>query len=100
MELLETLARENRYAEVREEAMTYAEELIQEGLKQGRQEGLEHGELQDKQHVLARLLAKRFSLSDPERERIESCEDRDALDAALDEIVVAEAKEAVLAKLD
>ena len=89
-------ARENRYAEVREEAMTYAEELIQEG----RQKGLERGELQDKQHVLIRLLTKRFSLSDPERERVEACEDRDALDAALDEIVVAESKEAVLAKLD
>lgn len=46
-----------------------------------------------------RLLAKRFGLSDLEREQIESCEDRDALDAALDEIVVAESKEAVLAKL-
>ena len=91
MELLQTLARENRYAEVREDVMTYAEELVQEGL--------ERGELQEKQHVLIRQMAKRFSLSDAERERVESCEDRDALDAALDEIVVAESKEAVLAKL-
>ena len=84
--------------------MTYAEELLQEGLQQGRQEGrqegLQRGELQDKQRVLIRQLAKRFGLSDSEREHIESCEDRDALDAALDEIVVAQAKEAVLAKLD
>ncbi len=91
MELVQTLARENRYAEVREDGMTYAEELVQEGL--------ERGELQDKQRVLIRQLAKRFGLSDPEREQIESCEDRDALDAALDEIVVTQAKEAVLAKL-
>ena len=76
--------------------MTYAEELLQEGL----QEGLERGELQDKQYVLTRLMAKRLGLSDSERERIEACEDRDALDAALDEIVVAESKEPVLAKLD
>ncbi|MCK4516066.1 MAG: Rpn family recombination-promoting nuclease/putative transposase, partial [Spirochaetaceae bacterium] len=95
MELLETLARENRYAEVREDVMTYAEELLQEGLQQGRQEGL-----QDKQHVLIRQIGRRFGLSDSERKRIESCEDRDALDLALDEVVVADSKEAVLAKLN
>ncbi len=100
MELLQTLAGENRYAEVREDVMTYAEELLQEGLQQGRQEGLERGELQEKQHVLVRQLTTRFGLFEAEREHIESCEDRDALDAALDEIVVAESKEAVMAKLD
>jgi len=99
MELLQTLARGNRYAEVRDDVMTYAEELIQDSLKQGRQEGLERGELQDKQHVLVRQLAKRFGLSDSEREHIESCEDRAALDAALDEFAVAESKEVVLANL-
>jgi predicted transposase/invertase (TIGR01784 family) len=99
MELLQTLARESRYAEVREDVMTYAEELLQEGLERGQLQGELRGELQDKHHVLARLLAKRFGLSDPERERIESCEDRDALDAALDEFAVAKSKEAVLAKL-
>ena len=72
--------------------MTYAEELVQEGL--------ERGELQNKQRVLIRQLAKRFGLSDHEREHIESCEDRVALDAALDEFAVAESKEAVLAKLN
>ena len=41
MELLQTLARESRYSGVREEVMTYAEELLQEGLQQGLQEGLE-----------------------------------------------------------
>ena len=75
--------------------MTYAEELLKEGLEQG----LEQGELRDKQQVLARLVTKRFGLSDAERNDIESCGDRDALDAALDEIVAAQAKEAVLAKL-
>ncbi len=57
MDLLQTLARENRYAEVREDVMTYAEELVQEGLEQGLKKGL-------------------------------------------DEIVVAESREAVPAKLD
>ena len=71
--------------------MTYAEELLKEGLEQG--------ELRDKQHVLVRQLTRRFGLSDAEREHIESCEDRDTLDAALDEIVVAPDKKAVLAKL-
>ncbi len=50
--------------------------------------------------MLVRLLEKRFGLSAAERERIESCEDRDAPDATLDEFAVAESKEAVLAKLD
>lgn len=95
MELLQTLARAKRYAVVREDVMTYAEELLREGLEQG----LEQGELRDKQQVLVRQVIKRFGLSDAERERIESCEDRDALDAALDEFAVAQAKEAVLAKL-
>ena len=41
---------EDRYAEVREDVMTYAEELLKEGLEQG----LEQGELRDKQQVLVR----------------------------------------------
>ena len=87
--------------------MTYAEELLQEGLEKGIERGIERGmergikrgALDDKRSVLTRQLSRRFSLTENERGRIASCEDPDALDAALDEIIVAETKEAVLAKL-
>ena len=95
MEYLQTIARERRYDRVQEDEMTYAEELLQEGLEQG----IEKGVLTDKRAVLIRQLSRRFSLSTSERRRIESCDDRDALDAALDEIVVADAKDSVLEKL-
>ena len=75
--------------------MTYAEEPLQEGLEKG----IERGALAGKRSVLTRQLSRRFSLTEDERGRIASCEDPDALDAALDEFVVAETKEAVLAKL-
>ncbi|MFW6261418.1 MAG: hypothetical protein ACOC6J_07525 [Spirochaetota bacterium] len=71
--------------------MTYAEELLQEGL--------EKGALADKRAVLIRLVSRRFSLGETERRRIESCDDPAALDAALDEVVTADSKDAVLAKL-
>ncbi|HKJ85907.1 MAG TPA: Rpn family recombination-promoting nuclease/putative transposase, partial [Spirochaetia bacterium] len=95
MEYLQTIARKGRYDRVQEDEMTYAEELLQEGLEQGMQRGV----LSEKRAVLIRQLSRRFSLSDDERSRIESCGDRDALDAALDEVVVADAKDSVLAKL-
>ena len=111
MEYLQTIARKGRYDRVQEDEMTYAEELLQEGLERGREQGmekgleqgmekgLERGVLTEKRAVLIRLLSRRFSLSASERKQIESCEDRDALDAALDEVVVADAKDSVLAKL-
>ena len=95
MEHLQTLAREARYHRVEEDEVTYAEELLQEGLEKGR----EQGALAERRAVLGRLLSRRFELTPEDRRRIESCEDPDALDAALDEIVVAETKNAVLAKL-
>src|SRR6056297_448776 len=82
MEHLQTIARKGRYDRVQEDEMTYAEELLQEGL--------EKGVLTDKRAVLIRLLSRRFSLSETERQRIESCDDRDSLDAAIDEVVVAD----------
>jgi hypothetical protein len=44
-------------------------------------------------------LSRKFDVADAERERIRSVEDPDRLDTALDELVVAETKEAVLEKL-
>jgi hypothetical protein len=67
--------------------MTYAEELETEGRLRGKQE------------VLIRQLSRKFGLADPERQLIEATDDTAALDAALDELVVAETKEAVIEKL-
>ena len=86
---------------------TYDREVRQEGfdrgldlgLDKGLQKGLERGAIHGRRSILTRLLSRRFSLTEDERRRIASCEDTDALDAALDEFVVAETKEAVLAKL-
>ena len=79
--------------------MTYGEELLQEGLEKGLEQGIDQGELIMQHAVLTRLLDRKFGVSDAERARIEACKDRDALDAALDEIVVANSKSAVLSKL-
>ena len=67
--------------------MTYAQELLQTG------------QLTEKRSVLVRLLDRRFGLTDDEREGILSCDDPDALDAALDDVIVADNKESVLARL-
>jgi len=75
--------------------MTYGEELIAEGMELG----IRKGALIDKQTVLARLLERRFGLLESERARIDACTDAEALDAALDEFVVAESKASVLARL-
>ena len=95
IEYLQTLARKPEYHGVQETVMTYGEELLQEGLEKG----IDQGELGDKRAVLTRLLDRKFGLSDADRARIAACEDRDALDAALDEIVAATSKSAVLSRL-
>ena len=75
------------------------EEGREEGRQEGREEGREQGRVADKQDVLIRLLSRKFGVSNAERESIRGVEDPDRLDAALDEFVVAETKEAVLEKL-
>ncbi|MFW5685799.1 MAG: hypothetical protein ACOC0O_04015 [Spirochaetota bacterium] len=75
--------------------MSFAEELIQEGLQKGRQEG----EVLGKRSALLRHLSRKFSVTDAERERILSCDDSDALDAALDEFAPAKSKAQVLERL-
>ncbi len=83
--------------------MTYAEELLREGRQKGREEGREEGrregELQDKRAILLRQLSRKFTVTEEERGRVLSCDDPAALDAALDEIVTAEEKGAVPARL-
>ena len=96
IEHLTAIAAEAHYDSTEEDLMTYAEELLKEGMAKG----IRKGELQDKQNVLTRQLSRRFELTDAERNLIATCEDPDALDAALDEIVVATEKSQVLSKLN
>ncbi len=88
-------ASSRRYHDSQEDLMTYGEMLE----TKGREEGREEGRVADKQDVLVRLLSRKFDLSDAERESIRSVVDPDRLDAALDELVFAETKRAVLEKL-
>ena len=71
----------------REVMMTIAEKLNQEGA------------LRSKQEVLTRLLTKKFGLTDDERLLIQRTNDPERLTAALDEILFAESKKLVLARL-
>ena len=80
-------AARRRYHDSEEDLMTYAEELRAEV------------RVEDRQDVLIRQLTRKFGLADAERQLIEATDDTAALDAALDELVVAETKEAVLGKL-
>lgn len=71
----------------REFAMTAAEGLRKQGRQQAQRE------------VLVRQMTKKFSITDEERQFIETVDDLDRLAAALDEILVAQTKEQVLALL-
>ena len=75
--------------------MTYAELIMEDG----KEEGIHEGELLARRATLARLVARRFGLSDRERARIDSCRDPAALDAAIDAVIDAPAKAEVLSKL-
>ena len=72
--------------------MTIAEKLRKEGIKEGK--------IQEKQEVLIRLLERKYSLTEQDRQHISSITDPDKLDRALDEIVVSETKEQVLKLLE
>ena len=91
IEVLLAQARRRRYSDSEEALMTYGEQL--------RTEGKEEGRLRDKREVLVRLLSRKFAVSAADQRLIEGTEDAGLLDEALDEVVVAESKEAVLAKL-
>ena len=60
---------------------------------------VEKGFLESRRETLARQLDRKFGLTDAERDRILSCADPSALDAALDEIMTAADKATVLNKL-
>ena len=79
------------YHEVEGGYMTYAQELHRDGLREGA--------LQQSREVLARLVDRKFGLTDSERERIMGCEEQQTMEAALDIILEAESKEQILAML-
>ncbi len=67
--------------------MTAAEEFIQEG------------KIQDKQEVLIKLVSKKFGLTENEKTYISSVSDPDALERGLDKILFADSKEQVLSAI-
>mgnify|MGYP006301936021 FL=1 len=103
MELIQTAAGKRGYHRAEEDLMTFVEAKIQEGLQKGREEGREEGrqegELLGKRAALLRQISRKFTVTDAERDRILSCDDPTALDAALDEFALADEKASVLSKL-
>ena len=91
--------------EVREVYMTIAERLRERGMVEGKRrgklegihEGKLEGEILDKQHVLLRLLEKKFgSIDETEKEKVMNTRDRDRLDRAIDRLLDANSIEEVL----
>lgn len=60
---------------------------------------LNYANRQAKQEVLCRLMSRKFQMTDKELELINKCDNTAKLDAALDEVLFADSKEAVLEKL-
>jgi predicted transposase YdaD len=80
---------------VKQEAMSAAETYEKRGEKRGET----RGQVQGKQQALARLLERKFGLTEEQRRRIASESDPDKLDAALDALVFAESKDEVLMEI-
>jgi hypothetical protein len=74
---------------------TIADSLIRQGIQQG----IAQGALREKQQVLARQVERKFDITDQERELIEGTTDAGALDRALDAVITADSKKAVLEEL-
>lgn len=83
--------------DAREVYMTIAEKLIERGKVEGKVEG----EILDKQHVLLRLLDKKFGgIHEAEKEKVMNIRDRDRLDRAIDLILDAKSIDEVLHALE
>ncbi|MDZ7794204.1 MAG: hypothetical protein U5P10_11115 [Spirochaetia bacterium] len=83
------------YTKEKERAMTYAEAAEKRGIQRGMERGIQKGE----HNTLIRLLDRKFSLSEEEKELVHNTEKLEKIEAALDELVFAERKEQVLAHL-
>ncbi len=85
-----------RYALSREKAENDRKHFLHMARKQGLEEGIERGELEDKHNVLIRQLELKYSLSVDEKKHIISINEFNKLDAALDAVVLAKDKENIL----
>ena len=79
--------------------MTYVTSIERLGKEEGMQEGLQQGEILDKQKVLRRLIDKKFGLTEKESQIISNQPNPELLDKALDEVLFANSKEEVLKHL-
>mgnify|MGYP006307240551 CR=1 FL=1 len=79
--------------------MTIAEELFEKGMKEGMQLGMQQGQISNLKKILLRLLNKKFTLSEQDSNYIQSVDDLERLNRALDEILVAKSKKDVLRHL-
>jgi len=82
---------------IREEALQEGELL---GIKKGELKGKIEGKIEGKQNSLIRQMTKKFGLTEQEIALIQSCNDQDKLDMALEEILFANTKEEVLRYLE
>ena len=90
----------DKIAEIEEEyKMTYVTSIERLGKEEGMQEGLQQGEILDKQKVLRRQLDKKFGLTEKESQIISNQPNPELLDKALDEVLFANSKEEVLKHL-
>ncbi|MBA7688565.1 hypothetical protein ES703_97049 [subsurface metagenome] len=85
--------------------MTIAERLIKRGKVEGIREGIHRGKLEgeilEKQHVLLRLLDKKFGgIDEAEKGKVMNIRDRNRLDQAIDRLLDAESIDEVLQPLD
>ena len=72
--------------------MTLAEQLIEQGI--------EKGEIIDKQNVLIKLISRKFGVLDSEKTIIRETDSPEILDAALDIILFAKSKSEVISTLE
>ncbi len=91
----------NEYIDSRGESMLAQslDELYEDGINKGIEQGIERGKLVDKQETLIRQLDKKFGLSDKNRQLIFSENNPENLDDALDIILFANTADEVLSVL-
>ena len=90
----------DKIAEIEEEyKMTYVTSIERLGKEEGMQEGLQQGEILEKQNVLRKQLDKKFGLTEKESQIISNQPNPELLDKALDEVLFANSKDEVLKHL-
>lgn len=72
---------------------------IQEGFMTAAEEFIQEGKIQEKQEVLIKLISKKFGLTEAEKTYISSVSDPDALERGIDKFVFADSKEQVLSAI-